>query len=62
MGVVQGICQTRHLTSLVNKVFALFQEEYQKVKIGWSQFASLHSADVLLSNGMCAFASIMKMS
>ena len=42
--------QTRHLTSSVNKIFALFQEEYQKVKIDRSKFGSLGPADVLLSS------------
>ena len=42
--------QTRHLTSSVNEVFALFQEEYLKVKIGRSKSASLCPTDVLLSS------------
>ena len=42
--------QTRHLISSVDKVFALFQEEYPEVKIGWSKFDSLCPADVLLSS------------
>ena len=42
--------QTRHLTSSVNEVSALFQDKYLKVKIGWSMFASLHPADVLLNS------------
>ena len=44
-----GKYQTRHLTSSVNEVFALFQAEYPKVKISWCKFASLCLADVLLS-------------
>ena len=48
--------QTRHLTSSVNEVSALFQDKYLKVKIGWSIFASLHPADEIWD-----FASITKM-
>ena len=42
--------QTRHLKSSVSNIFALFQEEYPKVKIGRSKFGSLGPADVLLSS------------
>ena len=57
--------QTRHLTLSVNKVVALFQEEYLKVKIDWNKIASLCPADMLLSSKnhrICVFASITKMS
>ena len=57
--------QTRHLTLSVNKVVALFQEEYLKVKIDWNKIASLRPADMLLSSKnhrICVFASITKMS
>ena len=57
--------QTRHLTLSVNKVVALFQEEYLKVKIDWNKIASLRPADMLLSSKnhrICVFTSITKMS
>ena len=42
--------QSRHLTSSVLEVFALFKEENLNLKIGMSKFADLRPCNVLLSN------------
>ena len=42
--------QSRHLTSSVLEVFALFKEENPNLKIGKSKFTDLRPCNVLLSN------------
>ena len=57
--------QTRHLISSVDKVFALFQEEYPEVKLAGASltvFALQMCYWVVKYHRMCAFASITKMS